>query len=215
MGSLINFILHMDQQLPGIVNSLGGWTYLVLFLVIFIETGLVILPFLPGDSLLFTAGAVVALPGALLNPWLIYVTVAAAAILGDSNNYFIGHYLGPKVFTGQYRWIKKEYLERTQSFYKRHGRKTIFLARFVPIVRSFAPFVAGIGNMHYVDFLRYNIFGGLTWTALFFWSGFFFGNVSVIKSHFSLFILVVIVVSTLPAVYEVLKERRRKSTAMG
>ncbi len=205
---IINFILHMDQQLPLIIHSIGGWTYLVLFVVIFIENGLVVFPFLPGDSLLFTAGAVAALPGSGLNPFLVYGVVALAAVLGDTNNYWIGHYLGPKVFTGRYRWVKKEYLQRTEDFYKRHGRKTIFLARFVPIVRSFAPFVAGIGRMTYPHFISYNVFGGITWTGLLIAVGYFFGNTPLIRSHFSLFVLAIIVVSTIPVFFEVFKEKR-------
>ena len=205
---IINFLLHMDQQLPLIINSIGNWTYLVLFLIIFIETGLVIFPFLPGDSLLFTAGAIAALPASHLNPWIAYGLVATAAVLGDTNNYWIGHRLGPKVFTGRIRWIKKEYLARTEDFYKRHGRKTIFLARFVPIVRSFAPFVAGIGRMTYRHFISYNIFGGIVWTALLVGLGFFFGNTPFIRSHFSLFVVGIIVVSTIPVIFEYFKGRR-------
>lgn len=205
---LINFVLHLDTQLPMIIHSIGGWTYLVLFIVIFIETGLVVMPFLPGDSLLFTAGTIAALPGSGINIWLAYGVMAAAAILGDTNNYWIGHYLGPKVFTGRYRWVKKEYLLHTQDFYERHGRKTIFLARFVPIIRSFAPFVAGIGRMTYFHFISYNIFGGLIWTALLLGVGFFLGNIPLIKNHFSLFLLVLIIVSTIPAFFEFVKARR-------
>lgn len=208
---IINFLLHMDQQLPLIINSIGGWTYIMLFLVIFIETGLVILPFLPGDSLLFTTGAVAALPASRLNPKLAYVILATAAVLGDTNNYWIGHRLGPKVFTGKYRWVKKEYLARTEAFYKRHGRKTIFLARFVPIVRSFAPFVAGIGRMTYKHFISYNIFGGITWTALLVGIGYFFGNTPLVRNHFSLFIVAIILISTLPVLFELIKGRRKQA----
>lgn len=208
---IINFLLHMDQQLPVIIQNLGGWTYLLLFMVIFIETGLVILPFLPGDSLLFTTGAVAALPASQLNPVLVYGIMASAAVLGDTNNYWIGHYLGPKVFSGRYRWIKKEYLQRTENFYQRHGRKTIFLARFVPIVRSFAPFVAGIGRMTYPHFISYNIFGGIIWTGLLIGIGYFFGNTPVVRTHFSLFVLVIIIVSTIPVFIEFYKEKHRKT----
>lgn len=208
---IINFLLHMDQQLPVIIQNLGGWTYLLLFMVIFIETGLVILPFLPGDSLLFTTGAVAALPASQLNPVLVYGIMATAAVLGDTNNYWIGHYLGPKVFSGRYRWIKKEYLQRTENFYQRHGRKTIFLARFVPIVRSFAPFVAGIGRMTYPHFISYNIFGGIIWTGLLIGIGYFFGNTPVVRTHFSLFVLVIIIVSTIPVFIEFYKEKHRKT----
>ncbi len=215
---IINFILHLDTQLPLIIHSIGGWTYLVLFVVIFIETGLVVLPFLPGDSLLFTTGTLAALGGSGINIWLAYAVMSAAAILGDTNNYWIGHYLGPKVFTGRYRWVKKEYLLRTQEFYDRHGRKTIFLARFVPIIRTFAPFVAGIGRMTYFHFISYNVFGGLIWPALLLGAGYFFGNVPLIKNHFSLFLLIIIIISTIPAFYEVIKARResqQRGTAGG
>ena len=215
IAQFLDFILHMDQRLPVLINSLGGWIYLVLFLDIFIETGLVILPFLPGDSILFTMGAIAALPGAKVDPWLIFAVAAIAAILGDSNNYWIGRQLGPKVFTDRYRWVKKDYLLRAEDFYKRHGRKTIFLARFIPIIRSFAPFVAGIGRMTYGHFISYNIFGGIVWTGLLIWVGYFFGNVPLIKNNFSLFVLGIIVVSTIPAIYEVFKERRRKASVSG
>jgi membrane-associated protein len=203
----INFALHLNTQLPMVINSVGVWTYLILFAFIFIETGLVIFPFLPGDSLLFTAGAVAALHGSLLNPWLVYLVMAAAAILGDTNNYWIGHMLGRRVFSGRYRWIRKEYLDRTQDFYRRHGRKTILLARFIPIIRSFAPFVAGVGRMTYRHFIQYNVFGGILWAALLIGLGYFFGNLAVVNSHFSLFVVGIIVVSTIPVIYEVVKER--------
>ncbi len=207
---IIQFVLHLDTQLPIIINQIGPLTYLVLFAMIFIETGLVVMPFLPGDSLLFTTGTILALPGTLLSPWLVYLTVAVAAVLGDSNNYWIGNYLGPKVFSGRYRWIKHEYLVQTQNFFEKHGRKTIFLARFVPIIRTFAPFVAGVGRMTYGHFISYNLLGGVVWTALLLAVGYFFGNIPLIRNHFSLFLLILIIVSMIPAVYEAIKGRGEK-----
>lgn len=212
----INFVLHMDKELPIIVESIGIWTYLTLFAVIFVETGVVIMPFLPGDSLIFAAGAISALPlpggGASLNPLLLYVILAAAAILGDTANYWIGHYLGPKVFSTNSRWLKKEYLDRTQAFYEKYGGKTIFLARFVPIIRTFAPFVAGVGQMRYGYFISYNIFGGLVWTGLFLAAGYFFGNIPLVKNNFSLVIIAIILISLVPAVWEYVKARTEKKT---
>ncbi len=209
----INFVLHMDEQLPLIIASIGSWTYLALFTVIFIETGLVVMPFLPGDSLIFAAGAISANPEVGLNPVLLYVLLAGAAILGDTVNYWIGHFIGPKVFNSNVRWLKREYLERTHAFYEKHGGKTIFLARFIPIIRTFAPFVAGVGRMHYGYFISYNIIGGLTWTGLFLLAGHFFGNLPVVKENFSLVVLAIIVLSLVPAVVEVVKERKAKPNA--
>jgi membrane-associated protein len=208
----IEFVLHMDEQLPIIVNSIGGWTYLALFVVIFIETGVVIMPILPGDSLLFAAGAVAALPHTNLNPFLLYLLMAIAAVLGDTVNYWIGHFLGPKVFSSESRWFKKEYLERTQAFYEKHGGKTILLARFVPIVRTFAPFVAGIGRMRYGYFVSYNLIGGVLWTGLFLWAGHFFGNLTIVKDNFSLVIIAIVIISVIPAVVEYLKGRNPKAS---
>lgn len=209
----IDFVLHMDKHLPQIVANIGIWTYLVLFVIIFIETGVVIMPFLPGDLLLFAAGAVAALPGSNLHILMLYVLLAGAAILGDTINYWIGHTIGPKVFTTNSRWFKKKYLERTHAFYQKHGGKTIFLARFIPIIRTFAPFVAGVGQMDYRYFLSYNIFGGLVWTALFLFGGHFFGNLPIVKENFSLVIIAIIVISVLPAVYELIKGRGSKPSA--
>ena len=208
---LINFILHMDKELPVIIDAIGIWTYLALFVVIFIETGVVIMPFLPGDSLLFAAGAISA--STELDPWLLFFLLAIAAFLGDTANYWIGHYIGPKVFTSNSRWLKREHLERTQAFYNKHGGKTIFLARFIPIIRTFAPFVAGIGRMRYSYFISYNIFGGIVWTGLFIAAGYFFGNIPFVEQNFSLVILAIILISVLPAVFEIWKERRSSRTA--
>lgn len=209
----IDFVLHMDEHLPTIVNDIGVWTYLVLFAVIFIETGLVVMPFLPGDSLLFAAGAVAALPETNLNTLLLNLLLIAAAVLGDTVNYWIGHFVGPKVFSTGSRWFKQEYLDRTRAFYEKHGGKTIFLARFIPIIRTFAPFVAGIGQMNYGYFISYNIFGGIIWTSLFLWAGHFFGNLPVVKENFSLVIIAIIIISVIPAVIEFIKGRNVKPSA--
>lgn len=206
----INFVLHMDKQLPIIVNSLGYWTYAALFMVIFIETGVVVFPFLPGDSLLFAAGAIANLPNSGLNILLLWALMATAAVLGDTANYWIGHFVGPKVFTTGSRFFKKEYLDRTHAFYQKHGGKTIFLARFVPIIRTFAPFVAGVGEMSYAYFISYNVFGGIIWTGLFLWAGYFFGGLTVVKENFSLVIIAIILISVLPMVYEYMKSRGSK-----
>jgi len=204
----IDFVLHMDVFLPAIIQALGIWTYLVLFLVIFMETGFVVTPFLPGDSLLFAAGAIAALGGLDVIP--LWVLVAFAAIAGDTTNYWIGHAVGPRAFSGSIRFLKKEYLDRTQAFYEKHGGKTILLARFVPIVRTFAPFVAGVGKMRYGYFISYNVFGGIFWTALFTFGGFFVGNLEIVKNNFSLIVIAIILVSILPGVYEVVKARMEK-----
>jgi membrane-associated protein len=206
----IEFILHMDEQLPIIVISIGGWTYLALFVVIFIETGVVIMPFLPGDSLIFAAGAIAALPHTGLNTFVLFLILAIAAIVGDTSNYWIGHYIGPKVFTSNSRWLKKEHLDRTQAFYEKHGGKTIFLARFIPIIRTFAPFVAGIGKMRYGYFISYNVVGGIVWTSLFLGAGHFFGNLPVVRDNFSLVIIAIIVISLIPAVVEYIKGKVSK-----
>jgi membrane-associated protein len=182
------------------------WTYLILFIVIFIETGLVVTPFLPGDSLLFAAGAFAAKGS--FNVSLLFFMLWLAAVLGDTANYWIGHYVGPRVFRENVRWLKREYLERTQAFYDKHGGKTIFLARFIPIIRTFAPFVAGIGKMRYGYFITYNVVGGLVWTALFIFGGYFFGNLPLVKDNFSFIIIAIILISVLPAVIEALRSRR-------
>jgi len=206
---LIDFILHLDVHLTELITQFGSWTYVILFLVIFIETGIVIFPILPGDSLLFAAGALAALSGSPLNIVLLWVLMALAAVLGDTANYTIGKFIGPKAFTSKSRLLKREYLEQAQAFYKKYGRITIFLARFVPIIRTFAPFVAGIGEMPYGYFISYNIFGGIVWTALFTFGGFFFGNLPFVKDNFSVVVIAIVVISVLPAVVEVIKARRK------
>lgn len=205
---LIDFILHMDRYLGQIVTDTGMWTYVILFIVIFIETGLVVTPFLPGDSILFAAGALIAAQSVLDIKWL-YILMVVAAVLGDTANYWIGHYIGPKVFQGQVRWLKKEYLDRTHEFYEKHGGKTIFLARFIPIIRTFAPFVAGVGRMTYGHFISYNVVGGILWPALFLFGGYYFGNITFIKEHFSLVVIAIVLISLLPAVIEVLRSRKK------
>ena len=208
---LIDLILHMDTHLAELITKYDTWTYLILFLVIFMETGLVVTPFLPGDSLLFAAGALAALDGSPLNVVLLWFLLFIAAIVGDTVNYSIGKFVGPKAFTSNSKLLKKEYLDRTHAFYQKHGGVTIFLARFIPIIRTFAPFVAGIGEMRYSYFLSYNIIGGLVWTLLFTFGGYFFGNLSFVKENFSLVVIAIIVISFIPAVGEAVKARRKPS----
>ena len=206
----VDFVLHMDKQLPVIVNDIGIWVYLVLFIIIFIETGLVVTPFLPGDSLLFAAGAVAA--STSMNFWALLILMALAAILGDTANYWIGHYLGDKVFTTKSRWFKKEYLDRTHAFYEKHGGKTILLARFIPIIRTFAPFVAGVGSMSYGHFLSYNIVGGILWTSLMLGAGRLFGGLDFVKNNFEIVVFAIILISLMPPVFEYFKERSKPKT---
>jgi membrane-associated protein len=212
---LVDLFLHLDEHLSVIIQTYGIWTYALLFFVIFLETGLVVTPFLPGDSLLFAAGTfgspALAQPGMAppLNIWVVWGLLCVAAVLGDTANYWIGHSIGPRAFSGNVRFLKKEYLDRTHQFYEKHGGKTIILARFVPIVRTFAPFVAGVGEMSYSHFLSYNLIGGVMWVTLFVFGGYFFGNLTFVQENFSLVVIAIILISVLPAVYEVIKERRR------
>jgi membrane-associated protein len=208
---VIDLFLHLDAHLSSVIAQYGSLTYALLFLVIFVETGLVVTPFLPGDSLLFAAGTFSAIGS--LNGWLVFILLATAAVLGDSVNYWIGHYLGERAY--KIRWIKQEYLERTHAFFEKHGGKTIFLARFVPIIRTFAPFVAGIGRMSYGYFFSYNVFGGITWVAIFTAAGYLFGNIPVVRDHFSLAVLAIILVSVLPMIIEGVKAAREKRQAKG
>jgi membrane-associated protein len=207
----IDFILHLDKYLDLIIRSVGIWTYLILFVVIFIETGLVVTPFLPGDSLLFAAGAFAALGS--LNVAALFVILALAAVLGDTVNYWIGRYIGDRAFTTKSRFLKREYLDRTQAFYEKYGGKTIFLARFVPIIRTFAPFVAGVGKMRYAYFISYNVFGGILWTGLFLFAGYFFGNVPFVRNNFSLVVIAIVLISVVPAVVEVIRNRKNPAPA--
>ncbi|SKB91329.1 membrane-associated protein [Parapedobacter luteus] len=211
--SLIDFILHIDQHLVEIVNDYKTWTYLILFLIIFAETGLVVTPFLPGDSLLFAAGAIIAKPETDLNIVLMCMLLIVAGILGDMVNYHIGKYVGPKAFSGRYKLLKKEYLEKTQHFYIKHGGKTIIYARFIPIIRTFAPFVAGIGTMSYGRFASYNVIGAILWVASFLFLGYFFGGLPVIKDNFTYVIFAIIILSLLPPIIEIFRGRKTGKTA--
>jgi membrane-associated protein len=206
--TLFDLLLHLDKHLNEIIRDYGLWTYLILFLIIFCETGLVVTPILPGDSLLFAAGALAATEGSPLNVGLLFILLTVAAILGDTVNYWIGAKVGPKVFTQEKsRFFKKEYLIRTQKFYEKYGGKTIIIARFIPIVRTFAPFVAGIGTMNYLQFIVYNIVGALLWVTICLFLGYFFGNIPIVKKNFSLVILAIVFISILPAIIEILRNK--------
>lgn len=197
---LIEFILHVDQHLIEFVQNYGMWVYAILFLIIFVETGLVVMPLLPGDSLLFAAGAIAA-TGAL-DPVALSLLLFFAAVMGDSLNYQIGHYIGPRVFNLKSRFINREHLLKTQAFFEKHGGKTIIFARFMPIIRTFTPFIAGVGSMKYSRFLMFNMVGGAAWILSFIWLGYFFGNLPVIKDNFTYVIFAIIGISLLPAVIE-------------
>jgi membrane-associated protein len=203
----IDFFLHLDVHLAEIISTYGLWTYLILFIIIFAETGFVVTPFLPGDSLIFAAATFAGL--GLLNPFLLFILLAFAAIIGDSVNYAIGHAIGPRVFREDVRFLKREYLDRTHAFFEKYGGKTIILARFMPIIRTFAPFVAGVGAMTYGKFILYNIIGGLLWVGLFVSLGYFFGNIPAVQENFTLVILGIIFVSILPPIIEFFRERAK------
>ena len=204
----IDFILHLDQYLSQIIQNYGVWTYLFLFLILFMETGFVIMPFLPGDSLLFAAGTFAALGS--LNVWLLWLIVFVAAVLGDTVNYWIGNKIGPRAFEQDIRFLKREHLEKTQHFYDKHGGKMIILARFVPVIRTFAPFVAGVGTMKYSRFLTYNVVGAFLWTSLFIILGYFFGNIPFVKNNFELAILGIILISVVPMAIEYARSKAHK-----
>ena len=206
---LIDFILHIDQHLVDIVRNYKTWTYLILFLIIFAETGFVVTPFLPGDSLLFATGAIIANPASELNIFLMGLMLIIAAILGDWANYHMGKFIGPKAFSGKHKFFKTEYLVRTQKFYHKYGGKTIIYARFVPIIRTFAPFVAGIGTMGYGKFASYNVLGAIAWVSSFLLIGYFFGGLPVIKENFTYVIFAIIFISILPPVIEGVKNKRK------
>ncbi|MCP4536004.1 MAG: DedA family protein [Chloroflexi bacterium] len=203
---IIDFVLHVDVYLNDIIARYGDWTLALLFIIIFLETGVVVTPFLPGDSLIFAA-ATFAARGSL-NPWMLFVLLSIAAIAGDTVNYWIGHRVGAKAYTGEVKWIKKEYMERTHAFFEKHGGKTIFMARFVPFIRTFAPFVAGVSQMTYGFFIRWNIIGGIVWVGLFTALGYFFGNIPIVQENFELVIVAIIVLSVIPAIVEALKARK-------
>jgi membrane-associated protein len=213
MAEILNWVwdvfMHLDKNLAAIVGQYGTLTYGLLFLIIFMETGLVVTPFLPGDSLIFAASALAA--SSSLNIWLLYFLLMSAAIIGDTVNYWIGNFIGPKVFEGEHRFIKKAYLVKTQKFFDKYGGQAVTIGRFVPIVRTFVPFVAGVGKMSYKYFLTYNILGGILWVSLFTWSGYFFGNLPFVKDNFHYVVLAIIVISVVPIVYELLKSRKQIS----
>jgi membrane-associated protein len=203
---IIDFILHVDVYLNQIITQYGAWTYGLLFFVIFMETGFVVTPFLPGDSLIFAASSFAA--AGTLNPWIIFSLLSVAAIAGDTANYWIGHRIGKKAYSGEVKWIKKEYMDRTHAFFEKHGGKAIFLARFVPIIRTFAPFVAGVSEMSYGFFIRWNIIGGIAWVATFTLLGYFFGTIPFVQKNFELVIVAIIVISFVPVIVEFIKARR-------
>jgi membrane-associated protein len=207
--TFVEFFLHLDKHLDVVIKSYGVWTYLILFVIVFCETGLVVTPILPGDSLLFAAGAFCALGS--LKVAAVFTLLSIAAVAGDTANYWIGHAIGPRVFEQDIRFLKREYLERTHQFYEKHGGKTIIIARFMPIIRTFAPFVAGVGSMTYPRFIAYNVIGGVAWITLFVFGGYFFGNIPVVKRNFTFVIMAIIFISILPGIIEFVRHRRQKN----
>jgi membrane-associated protein len=214
LNFFIEFILHIDRHLLEIVTEYQSWTYAILFLIIFCETGLVVTPLLPGDSLLFAAGAVAAMQGNPINITALVPLLLLAAFIGDNTNYSIGRYLGLKVYEKNYRLIKRRYLDETHAFYEKHGGKTLVIARFMPIIRTFAPFVAGVGTMKYRRFLMFCITGNILWVNTFSWAGYYFGNIPAVKRNFSLVVLAIILVSFIPPVYTFIKQylKHRRET---
>lgn len=209
---IIDFILHIDHHMVQLVQDYHLWTYAILFVIIFCETGLVVTPFLPGDSLLFVAGAITALPEMPLEIGYLVVVVFTAAVLGDSCNYMIGHFFGKKLFSNpDSRIFKQSYLDKTHDFFRKYGGKTIILARFVPIVRTFAPFVAGMGKMNYYYFMIYNLTGAALWVGIFCFAGYFFGDLPFVQQNLKLLLLAIIVISVLPAVIEVIRAKLKKA----
>lgn len=211
MDILLNFVdifIHIDEYLAQIINDYGTLTYLLLFVVIFMETGFVVTPFLPGDSLLFAAGALAA--STMLDPWILVILMSIAAVGGDFVNYHIGKWIGPRAYTGEIKLIKKEYIEKTHAFFEKHGGKTIFLARFVPIVRTFAPFVAGVGEMSYGYFFKYNLIGGITWVTGFTFLGYFFGELPFVQHNFEYVIIAIVLISVIPMLVEYINHKRAK-----
>ncbi|MBU4438515.1 MAG: DedA family protein [Acetobacterium sp.] len=204
---IIEFILHLDESLYGIIQNYGLWTYLLLFLIVFCETGLVVTPFLPGDSLIFAAGALSAMGS--LNVVAFFMTFFVAAVVGDTVNYYIGKKIGNTILEkGKNKFVKKEYIIKAHKFYEKHGAMTIVIGRFIPIIRTFVPFVAGMGEMNYTKFIIYNILGAFMWVGLFITGGYLFGNVPIVKDNFSLVLIAIIIISVLPAIIAVVKERK-------
>lgn len=203
---IINFILHIDQHLLDFIHQYGRWIYAILFMIIFVETGLVVMPFLPGDSLLLAAGALAASTG-VMEPFTLIAVLSVAAILGDTVNYHIGKYIGPRVFEMDSKFVKKEHLLKTHDFFQRHGGKTIIFARFLPFIRTFAPFIAGAGDMNYRHFLFFNIVGALLWISSLVTLGYLFGNIPIIKDNFSHVIIGIIILSILPAIFEFIRNK--------
>lgn len=215
MANLIDFVLHIDSHLVNIVNNFGGWTYLILFIIIFVETGAVVLPFLPGDSLLFAAAALAANPDYGLNIWIFLSLFLAAPILGDSTNFMIGHFLGNKLKSASrfQKVVKPEYLERTEKFFEKHGAMSITLARFMPIIRTFAPFIAAGSGLKYNNFIKHNVIGVIAWVALCCGAGYFFGNMPFVKEHFSMIIIGIIIISLIPAIVGIIKGSSESSNS--
>lgn len=209
---LIDFILHIDKHMLELVQNYGSWVYGILFMIVFVETGLVVMPLLPGDSMLFVAGALAA--QGVLEVHVLALSLIVAAVLGDSLNYAIGKRFGHLIAGPDSRWVKPEHMARTHAFFEKHGGKTIIVARFVPIVRTFAPFVAGIGEMSYRKFLSFNVIGALAWVTLFVYAGYFFGGLTVVKENLKLIMLAIIVISLLPVVIEALKHRKAGRSAV-
>lgn len=199
----VDLFLHLDVHLSELIAAYGTWTYGILFLIVFCETGLVITPFLPGDSLLFAAGTFAGMGS--LNPVLLFLLLFSASVLGDSTNYWVGRFIGVRAFSGNLRFLKQAHLDKTRAFYDRHGRKTVILARFLPIIRTFAPFVAGVGQMPYARFLAFSVLGSVSWVGLFVGAGYFFGNIPVVRNHFSIVVMGIIAVSLLPLAIEAAK----------
>jgi membrane-associated protein len=206
---IVDFVLHLDKHLFDIIKEYGTWTYLILFTVVFCETGLVVTPFLPGDSLLFATGTLAAT--GVLNVNLLFFLLLAASIIGDNSNYWIGYHVGPKVFSSQKsKFFNKEHLEKTHKFYEKHGGKAVIIAKYLPIIRTFSPFVAGVGRMTYWRFLIYDIIGGLSWVSIFVLGGYYFGNIPFVKQNFSVVIIAIIAISMIPAVIEFLRHQFKK-----
>ena len=207
MINLLQFFLNIDNSIISIIGNYGIFAYFILFLVIFLETGIVVTPFLPGDSLLFAIGTIAA--SGIINVWVLFVLLSIAAILGDTVNYFLGNYFGERVFL-KFRFFNQKHLDRTKTFYEKYGGKTIILARFIPVIRTFAPFVAGIGKMNYPKFLFFNIIGGILWVGLFLFSGYFLGTIPFVKENLTFVVLIIIIASLIPAVIEIIRHKMNK-----